>query len=659
MARIELISSPYAGRSVISSGQECVNLYAEINVTLDPQAPAKTTYYPTAGTLLYANPNFVKKARGAYRTSLGTAFYVVGQNVYFLTANGVLIFIGAIADRESQVYFADNGLVCVLVDGVNGYVIDLPTNTLGIITDPNFYGADYVALLDTLFIFNRPKTNQFYISASNASYGLLTNTSLGGDGSITTPGTGGITGLYQGVALTGGSGTGATADIQVASGIIATGHISAAGSSYINGFYPAVPLTGGSGLGATADITVAGNAVTVVSFAGANDLFGSGYTVANVLTTPTANIGGGAGAGFTWTVDTIANGVGGVTIDNPGINYVPGDVLSAASASIGNVIGFTYTNQLNGSAFDPLDIAAKSGFNDPIVGIVAVHRELWLIGALTTEVWIGTGAADFYFQEQQGAYINHGCAAQYSIATMDVLTFFIMQDQQGNGIVVQGQGYDVTEISTPRIVSEFKKYTDLTDAIGFCFQIEEHPYYCLVFPTANKGWLYDLTTKQWCEWNYIDADGNFNRPRANCCMFVNGLNLIGDWESGCLLQLDINTFTDFTLANATTPITRVRTFPHSTDNNDKVTYQSFDADMEVGTITDDSEPFVSLSWSDNKGVSYGNPIQQSMGMIGEYLTTISWNRLGQARDRIFKLSWSTNNKTALNGGFLERKKART
>ena len=58
MARIELISSPYAGRSVISSGQECVNLYAEIVATIDPQAPAKVTYYPTPGTSLYANPNF-------------------------------------------------------------------------------------------------------------------------------------------------------------------------------------------------------------------------------------------------------------------------------------------------------------------------------------------------------------------------------------------------------------------------------------------------------------------------------------------------------------------------------------------------------------------------------------------------------------------------
>jgi len=142
-------------------------------------------------------------------------------------------------------------------------------------------------------------------------------------------------------------------------------------------------------------------------------------------------------------------------------------------------------------------------------------------------------------------------------------------------------------------------------------------------------------------------------------MFFQGANLVGDWETGNLLQLDINTFTDYTNDNPTGPIIRIRTFPHSVDNNNKITYLSFDADMEPGTIPDDSEPMASLSWSNDKGKTYGNPVMQSMGKIGEYLTTISWNRLGEARDRVFKLQWSTANSTALNGGFVDLKEARS
>lgn len=568
MARIPLISAAYAGKSVISSGQECVNLYAEIVGKFDPQAPVPITYYPTPGTVLKAQTSNNAPIRGCYRTSLGTAYIVSGINVYYVAPDYTLILIGNIADKPTQVYFKDNGIVVVLVDGSNGYVIEIASNQFAQITDPNFYGAAFVELLDTFFIFNNPGTNQFYISASNADFGMLTNSS------------------------------------------IEFGTISNAGAAYTNGFYTNVPLTGGSGIGATADITIAGNVITSV------------------------------------------------TVMNTGKNYSIGNVLSATAASLGGTgAGFAYTITSTQSAFDPLDIAAKSGFNDPIVAIITVHRELWLIGNLTSEVWIGTGAADFYFQQVQGAFINHGCAAPYSIASQDTLTFFIQQDMQGNGLVLQGQGYDVKEISTPRIVDEFKKYAILSDAIGFCFQIADHAFYCLVFPSANKGWLYDLTTGMWSEWNWIDENGILLRPRANCCMFAFGDILVGDWQYGKLLKLDINSFTD-----EGTPIVRIRTFPHLVDEDDyaRVTYNSFDADMEVGTILDlEANPEIELSWSDNKGVTYGNPVKQSLGKTGEFLTTISWNRLGQSRDRVFKLQWSTNNNTALNGAFITRKKART
>ena len=596
-SRLELLSVPYAGQSNIASGQECVNLYCEINAGMDPQAPAKTTYYQTPGTFVYFDPAANRSARLTYRTSSGAAYYVVGPNVYYLYGN-IQSKIGTIADLPSRIYASDNGVVFVMVDGQNGYVINLATNQLSTIIDPNFYPADYVALLDTYFIFNRANTNQFFISESVAGYGDLTNSS------------------------------------------IATATITNAGSGYVNGTYQNVSLTGGSGVQATAEIVVTGNVVTTC------------------------------------------------VIANTGYGYLVGDVLSAAASSIGGSgSGFTWTVATTGSAFNSLDIAAKSGFSDPIVGIVTVHRELWLVGQLTTEVWVNTGAADFTFQEVQGAYINHGCAAKYSIAVMDVLCFFLMQDGQGSGLVVMGQGYDVTEISTPRLVKEFKSYSTISDAIGFCFQISDHAFYALVFPTANKGWLYDLTTSNklnqphWSEWNYTDINGALNRPRANCAMFFNGVNLVGDWSTGQLLQLDPNTFQD-----VGQNITCIRTFPHVDDNNVRISTNTFEADMEPGesqisspnvnTTSDFGSDFGSdfdntnlnlldisekiyLSWSDDKGRTYGNPVGQTLGYKGKYLTTLMWNRLGQARDRVFKIEFSINCKTALNGGFIRITKAKT
>lgn len=567
-----LVGQPYQGRSPIASAQKRINLYTESNAD-SALSPFPFTEYPTPGTLLFSSAIVPSGSngtiRGIYRTSIDTAYVVVGSTVYTMATNGALVFVGNIADRPNQVYLADNGQAVVLVDGTTtGYAIDIVTNDFSPIVDPSFLGADFVLYLDTFFIFNRPGTNQFYISLTSVSYAELTGTSIG------------------------------------------TGSISAAGSSYTNGSYTQVPLTGGSGTGAVADIQVSGATVT------------------------------------------------GVTIDDPGIGYLVGDILSANASDIGGSgSGFTYTIDTVAPAFDPLDIAAKSGSADPIIAILTVYQNLWLIGSLTTEIWVGTGAADFFFQQVQGVYIEHGCLAQYSVANQDVLCFWLMQDRQGKGVVMQGIGLGVTEISTPFLVAQIQSYQVNNDAIGFCFQQADHAFYVLIFPTANKGWLYDLKTKQWSEWNWLDAFGGLNRPRANCAMLWQGLNVVGDFQNGQILELDFDTFTD-----TGGPIARFRTFAHMIDDGDRVVYKQFIASMQVGTANPpepDIDFPVSLRFSDDGGITYGNALEQSLGQGGQFETQPSWWRLGKARDRLFELSWSAPFKTALNGAWVEAVKSRT
>jgi hypothetical protein len=90
-----------------------------------------------------------------------------------------------------------------------------------------------------------------------------------------------------------------TADWNInASGGVLTATITNAGSGYTNGTYNNTVLTGGSGTGATANITVAGGVVTSVLING----HGTNYVVGNTLS---ATITGGAG--FVLTVATLMN----------------------------------------------------------------------------------------------------------------------------------------------------------------------------------------------------------------------------------------------------------------------------------------------------------------------------------------------------------------
>jgi hypothetical protein len=77
------------------------------------------------------------------------------------------------------------------------------------------------------------------------------------------------------------------------------------GSGYTNGIYENVALTGGSGLNATGTITVSGGAVTALTIVNPGSL----YLVNDVLSATTVTIGG-TGSGFSVLVNNIENAAG-------------------------------------------------------------------------------------------------------------------------------------------------------------------------------------------------------------------------------------------------------------------------------------------------------------------------------------------------------------
>jgi len=307
-----------------------------------------------------------------------------------------------------------------------------------------------------------------------------------------------------------------------------------------------------------------------------------------------------------------------------------------------------YAMLTGGTAFDPLDIAAKSGMADNIVAIVVSQPYFLLVGELSTEAWYNTGAADFTFARVQGSFIPHGSMAKYSIANQDIFAFWLSQDINGNSVIVRAKGAIAERISTHAIEAEINSFATSSDAIGMCYQQEGHAFYILTFPTANKTYVFELATQQWHERAWVDGNGNLRRHRANCTAFAYGKNLIGDWQNGKIYELSPTVYTD-----DGNPIVRLRTFPHMLVDGARVTYNSFIVDLQTGTIEDDSNPQLSLRWSDDRGVSYGNAVLQTMGRTGQYLTQISYNRLGMARDRVFEISWSAPVRTALNGAFVD------
>ena len=319
-----------------------------------------------------------------------------------------------------------------------------------------------------------------------------------------------------------------------------------------------------------------------------------------------------------------------------------------------------YAMFVGGTAFDPLDIAAKTGGNDNIVGLKVMHRELWLLGEWTSEVWFDAGAQDFAFQAMPGAFVEHGCTAVGSIAKYDLGIYFLGQDSSGANVVFEGSQYRVRTVSTKAIDREIATYTNTADALGFTYLQEGHVFYVLIFPSANVTWVYDIQEERWHRRCWSDTNGILNRWRANCFTTYQGKLLVGDFENGNVYYLDLNTYLDSYDGSTGDPIIRVRSFPHITEENDRMIHKNLILAMEVGnkmsTATNDND-YVSLRWSDNAGKSYGEAVLQTLGETGNYIASMQWNRLGLARDRVYEVSWSAPVKTSIQGAYLEVIKA--
>lgn len=159
MPEINLITSAVKSRSVVASGGNIKNLFAEIN------EDQSLTLYGTSGKLLLVTLGGGGAIRGMIAAN--NFLYVVCENtVYRIDSAYVVTTIGTINTSIGLVSMATNGLDVIIVDGVNGYLVNFITNILSQITAADFpNGVKYVDYLNGIYLVAGNGTQNFYGSA--------------------------------------------------------------------------------------------------------------------------------------------------------------------------------------------------------------------------------------------------------------------------------------------------------------------------------------------------------------------------------------------------------------------------------------------------------------------------------------------------------------
>lgn len=314
------------------------------------------------------------------------------------------------------------------------------------------------------------------------------------------------------------------------------------------------------------------------------------------------------------------------------VNYLDGRFIFCS----GITIFCSMPDEVTGITFDATEFSTVDAYPDDIVAHIVNYRQIWILKEKTTEVWFNSGEAQFPYSRVDGAFIEHGCAARYSLQKIDNSVFWLAKDDNGQGIVYMANGYQPQRISTFAVETAIQKYGNISDAVAYTYQSRGHAFYVLNFTEADSTWVYDLSTGLWHE-RAFTRSGKLDRHRANCHAFFFGKHVVGDFETNKLYHLDDDTYTDD--GNA---ITRKRVTPHVTNNLNYIYYNALQLDLETGVGADGVgqgvNPQAMMRFSDDGGHSWSNEKWVDMGKIGQRRARAIWRRLGKSRDRVFDVT---------------------
>ena len=570
-------------------------------------------------------------------------------------------------------------------------------------------------IIGTTLYTNTVSSGTLYLGQTIQGSGITAQTIITALGT----GTGG-TGTYtvnlsQTVPSLGATFTGQIATTVLSATSITSGSISIGAYLYGTGITAATTITASNTFTSTGSaIAVTTGVLTIGTLTGGTISVGQVLTGTNVVagTRITSNISG-SGSGSTWnttqTTAATATAISGqsytVSVSQTvssstmytsagqtmyGLNWsvMPSTDGAFSGADTVDIVDnyFVYnkpsSQQFGASAaLSPISAAlsfsSKDGAPDNLVALIVDHREIYLLGEASSEVWVDQGTSPFPFQRIPGTSTQHGIAATFSVARFANSFVYLSKNSRGQGQIVQMNGYVPQRISTHAVENTLVNQ-NISDAIAWTYQLEGHEVYVISFPSLNLTWAYDNASGMWHKWLYTNNLGQYERHRGNCCSVFQGLVLIGDYSNGSVYKLDPLNFTD----NGQ-KIRRLRRAPHLVADFQRQYFDELQIQFQPGvgstgtainegiylgntytieptqTVTIfpyqtyilgtsqnifpadvTTNPQAMLRWSNDGGSTWSNEHWTSIGKMGKYKNRAIWRRLGMARDRIFEVSIS-------------------
>lgn len=290
--------------------------------------------------------------------------------------------------------------------------------------------------------------------------------------------------------------------------------------------------------------------------------------------------------------------------------------------------GQSFASDINDTNFGSDNYVTAEAQPDGLLRAVPFRRELLLMGTSTTEFWSNAGNETGY-PFSRSVVISMGLWGPYAVAGYEGNFPGPLIWVGNDGVIYQLAGYTPQRISTPQIERLIEAIADRGELRASVYISAGHS--CWVLKSNSWTLVYDLSTGNWHE--------RATHKKSNWRMEF-GISAFDEWLVLDEASGDVYRINDRSRHEADGPIvmelrsTQQHNFPIRT----AVIRASFDfatgVGMDRGIAPIETQPVVSVSWSDDGGWTFGNALLRELGTQGELRTIDLWrtgmtSRLGR------------------------------
>lgn len=278
--------------------------------------------------------------------------------------------------------------------------------------------------------------------------------------------------------------------------------------------------------------------------------------------------------------------------------------------------GRAFASGINNVAFNALDFATAESSPDGLVRSVSFSRDLLLMGTETIEFWGNTGNPTG-FPFSRGPVLPVGLKAPHAVAGFQAGFSDPLMWVANDNTVRRLNGYVPERMSIP--VLERLIEAAGTDLEASAYNVAGRSFWALSGP--NWTWEFDMVSGQWHERQSYGETRWRAHFSANC--FSEWLTF--DRASPKMFKIDPG----YRYEDNQPLIWEVRsTQEHRFPGRIRVNRASFNFETGVGMDTGidpiQTNPQVSISWSDDGGRTFGNALLRDLGTQGEQRSIDIW-----------------------------------